>query len=301
MPICTLHLVSLIPTATIPDFLDALRSSTLQPIAVAKVIRWIITPTILSVNELLHPPSTWHLFLLLPSDPRLLPQNLEILLSAHWSIKAGIPRRLLQDFPSKNYGILHPAPNTTPPLTGALSSPLLAGSSQSLELSPGLQTWITGPATSELTHHNSTAISMLNLLLFHPGRTAKESYLQYGTAFAQSIGSKRGGLAKIVGSVIPHPTFPNNNNTRNEGAGPATWDEIALAHYPSIQHFGDMIASADYQEVNQRYRVGSLRDTAILCLSEGAVEGMWERKRAGGGGKGEGPMGMEDRGAKSKL
>jgi hypothetical protein len=64
-----------------------------------------------------------------------------------------------------------------------------------------------------------------------------------------------------------------------------------------------MLASGDYQEVNQRYRAGSLRDAAILCLSEGAVEGMWEKEkeqvsaeRANEGEEGEGAMGMEDRG-----
>jgi hypothetical protein len=43
-----------------------------------------------------------------------------------------------------------------------------------------------------------------------------------------------------------------------------------------------MLASEDYQEVNHRYRVGSLRDTLILCTSELALdeekEGPWESK-----------------------
>jgi len=54
----------------------------------------------------------------------------------------------------------------------------------------------------------------------------------------------------------------------SEGQERGEWDEIALAHYPSILHFADMLASEDYQEVNQKYRVGSLRDTCILCTSE---------------------------------
>jgi len=33
-----------------------------------------------------------------------------------------------------------------------------------------------------------------------------------------------------------------------------------------------MLASEDYQAVNKRHRVGSLRDTFILCTSEIAVE-----------------------------
>ena len=92
---------------------------------------------------------------------------------------------------------------------------------------------------------------MLNLLAFAEGK--KADYLQYGKAFAESIGSRRGGNAKIVGNVIG----------KKDG-----WDEMALAHYPSILHFADMLASEDYQEVNHKYRVGSLRDTCILCTSE---------------------------------
>jgi hypothetical protein len=33
-----------------------------------------------------------------------------------------------------------------------------------------------------------------------------------------------------------------------------------------------MIASEDYQEVNRRYRIPSLRDTCILCTSELEIE-----------------------------
>lgn len=97
---------------------------------------------------------------------------------------------------------------------------------------------------------------MLNLLAFKPG--LKEEYLKYGSAFAKSVGSKRGGIAKIVGSVI------HEGESKDRGE----WDEIALAHYPSIQHFADMLASEDYQEVNHKYRVGSLKDTFILCTTE---------------------------------
>jgi hypothetical protein len=69
---------------------------------IAKVIRWIATPTTFSVNELLNPRSPWHLFLLLPSDGLGLPSNLQSLLSARWSIQTGVPSRLLQNFPPKS-------------------------------------------------------------------------------------------------------------------------------------------------------------------------------------------------------
>ena len=51
-----------------------------------------------------------------------------------------------------------------------------------------------------------------------------------------------------------------------------TSNQIALAHYPSLKHFADMIASEDYQDVNKRFRVPSLKDTCILCTSELDIE-----------------------------
>lgn len=80
---------------------------------------------------------------------------------------------------------------------------------------------------------------MLNLLAFKPGKEAHQSYQKYGKGFAESAGSKRGGQAKIVGKVV-------------DDCG---WDEIALAHYPSMEHFMDMLGSEDYQEINHKYRL----------------------------------------------
>lgn len=56
---------------------------------------------------------------------------------------------------------------------------------------------------------------MLNLLAFNPGM--KDQYLKYGKAFAESIGSSRGGVAKIVGKVVP-------------GSCSDGWDEVCPIH-----------------------------------------------------------------------
>jgi hypothetical protein len=187
------------------------------------------------------------------------------LVKRQWTVQAGVPSRILQDFQSKNKRLLHPQPGDVPPLTGSLNKPRVASSAQALELSPELQKWIEEFGKEE----GKGAVSMLNLLAFKPG--LKEEYLKYGAEFAKSIGSKRGGNAKIVGSVI------HGNKGSEEGEG---WDEIALAHYPSIHHFADMLASEDYQAANHKYRVGSLKDTFILCTSELGVDttGMWTKR-----------------------
>jgi hypothetical protein len=182
-------------------------------------------------------------------------------------VKAGVPSRLLTDFESKNERLLHPRESDVPKLTGSLDKPKINDSAQHLELSPELRNWIEDFYTKEA----KGAVSMLNLLAFKSG--LKAEYLKYGAEFAKSVGKRRGGNAKIVGSVI-------HDQRGDDGEG---WDEIALAHYPSILHFADMLASEDYQEVNHRHRIGSLRDTLILCTSELALEdgkgkGLWESK-----------------------
>ena len=102
---------------------------------------------------------------------------------------------------------------------------------------------------------------MLNMLAFKDGM--KPSYLKYGAAFAKSVGSRRGGNAKLVGNVT-------SQSPATESGG--KWDEFALASYPSILHFADMLASEDYQSVNLEFRVPALEDTLILCTSEIAIE-----------------------------
>lgn len=170
-------------------------------------------------------------------------------------IKLYSPSRLLQNFEAKNAQLLHPNAGDVPELTGSLTTPRTASSSQDLELSPELKEWVSKFGNQE----GRGAVSMLNLLSFKEGKKAE--YLKYGAEFAKSIGSRRGGTAKIVGTVV-----------RQEGDGGEGWDEVALAHYPSIWHFADMLASEDYQIVNRKYRVGSLRDTFILCTTEIGVE-----------------------------
>jgi len=267
MPLCTLHLLSLHKTTPNPlsIFLATLQSSNVAPLVVSRVVRWIILPSKLSTEHLLARNMSWDLFLVLPSTSAL-PSDLTKLVQHHWSITAGVPSRLTQDFYQNNAKLLHPDAFSVPKLSQARKR--VTSSSQNLELSEGLDAWIdefvktSGPETTG-------AVSMFNLLAFNPGM--KEEYLKYGKAFAETIGSRHGGDAKIVGNVVKPPSSPSPSP---EDASADGWDEIALAHYPSIQHFRDMLISEDYQEVNHRHRVPSLRDTCILMTSEVGIEGM---------------------------
>ncbi|KAF2750350.1 hypothetical protein M011DRAFT_465116 [Sporormia fimetaria CBS 119925] len=264
MPLCTIHLLSLKPSPDpLPTFLSTLSSTSLKPLVISRVIRWIILPTSLSTDTLLAQNIHWDLLLILLSTSPL-PSSLQSQIAHQWSVTAGIPSRLLADFHAKNKNLLHPNPSDVPPPSGSLTNPQTADSTQHLELSPELQSWIR-TFTSSGSAAGKGAVSMLNLLAFK--ENMKPSYLQYGAAFAKSIGSKRGGAAKLVGTVVG---VVGKEKTKKEGEG--EWDEIALAHYPSILHFADMLAGEDYQRVNKEFRVPALRDTFILCTSEIAVE-----------------------------
>ena len=82
-----------------------------------------------------------------------------------------------------------------PPLSGSLDhDPRVADSAQRLELTTELNHWI------KSTNSPAGAVSMLNLLAFRSGQ--REAYAEYGKAFADSVGSRRGGVAKIVGKAI---------------------------------------------------------------------------------------------------
>jgi hypothetical protein len=261
MPVCTINLLSLTPSTSLHQFLSTLHSTNLEPLIISKVIRWIILPTTISVPSLLAKNIHWDILLILPSSSPL-PPNLQILIAHQFVVKAGVPSRLLTDFERKNERLLHPQEGDVPELTGSLDKPKINDdSAQHLELSPELRNWIEDFSTKD----GKGAVSMLNLLAFKPG--LKAEYLKYGAKFASSVGKRRGGNAKIVGSVIHSDSGSKGDDDDGEG-----WDEIALAHYPSILHFADMLASEDYQEVNHRYRVGSLRDTLILCTSELALD-----------------------------
>lgn len=290
MPLCTLHLLALHSTTPNPlsTFLSTLKSSSAKPLVISRVIRWIILPTKLSTSALLAQNIAWDILLILPNTTAL-PPSVQSLVAHHWSITAGVPSRLVSGFASTNAKLLHPNPASVPPLSASQTSRSTTSSSQALELSAELDAWINNFVASAGSAGKG-AVSMFNLLAFAPGQ--KASYLKYGAAFASSIGSRHGGVAKIVGNIVDaersddaqrSDAVKRQNGVRRQDAAPQApgkatkqderaWDEIALAHYPSIAHFRDMLLDREYQDVNHKYRVGSLSDTAILMTSELAIE-----------------------------
>ena len=257
MPASSLFLISLQPSTPIPTFIPLLlASSAPRPILIARPLRWIIYPWIsnASAHEKLSletlTSTAWDLLVIFPTTVSLPAALTSSHIQATYTLTAGISSKLIANFARTNAQLLDPT-SAPPPLTGSLdkaNSP--SSSSDDLALTPDLLSWLAQPSTPR------TPISMLNLLAFHEGKL--ESYKAYGKAFATEVGRRRGGVAKVVGTVLADD---------KQGQG-RVWDEIAVAHYPSVLHFADMAASDDYQKVNKEHRIGALRGTTILCCDE---------------------------------
>jgi len=104
---------------------------------------------------------------------------------------------------------------------------------------------------------------MLNFISFRPFDSARKSYSEYIEAFKSGVGSKRGGAVKVIGETVQQ----------------GEWDEVVLAQYSSLEHFADMMADPEYQEINKELRLPALRDTCILMTTE--VELDWKIEGSG--------------------
>ena len=206
MPVCTLYILKL--KSSTSEFLSALRQTSLQPITVARVVRWIVRPTTLSQVALLSEDQGWDLLLVIRGASSALENDLSHLIERLWSIQTGVPSGLLATYSVTNAKLLYPSPGHIPVATRSSSELRFVNSTQDLELTQELNDWIVdgdGP---------SGAVSMFNLLSFNPGK--KEEYMNYGRAFSEYAGSRRGGVAKLVGKVVP--------KTCSDGCN--EWDEV---------------------------------------------------------------------------
>ncbi|PGH28137.1 hypothetical protein AJ80_00027 [Polytolypa hystricis UAMH7299] len=263
MPLLTLHLLSLKPGIKPESVAQSLRKAQGVEVIVASRPRgFVVRPEILDVPTLLN--TKWDLLLLLRSSGNGIPADLHAsFVKDEYTVHAGIPSRLLSTYPEKNARLWREAPSA--PLTGALDEARGKPSSQNLELSPALFEFM-----DELVKVHDKSVTMLNLLHFH--KDGKPHYYKYGQGFIPVAG-KRGGDAKIVGNVVK--PGPGQCDSRGDANKPEDewWNEISIVHYPSIRHFCDMLAGADYQEINAKYRLGALRDTFLLCTTELDIEG----------------------------
>lgn len=177
------------------QFLLALQKTSTRPITVARVVRWIVCPTSLSKDALLHRDSLWDLLLIFTAVLSSVPEEIDHLIRRLWMIQAYVPSRLLSSYSDGNVRLLHPLSSAIRPTTGSSSCLPNSDSNQSLKLTKELHDWIRDG------HSPSGAVSMLNLLSFHPDK--QEQYEAYGNPFSKSVATRGSGVAKLVGKIVP--------------------------------------------------------------------------------------------------
>ncbi|KAI5868102.1 hypothetical protein GGS23DRAFT_608665 [Durotheca rogersii] len=82
---------------------------------------------------------------------------------------------------------------------------------------------------------------------------------------ANDAGARHGARVKLSGDVV---AAGGGSGAVAARVGDAGWDEFALVHFPSVQHYAAMAATADYQEASRRYRLRTLEDALVLCVLE---------------------------------
>ncbi|KAK5628329.1 hypothetical protein RRF57_004044 [Xylaria bambusicola] len=271
MVLCSFHLLALKKGTTPPTFLSALHKAGIKPIVQALVLRWMILPQAISTGHLLARNIRWDMFLVLPEGSHINESLRASAIAAEWTASIGTSSKLLSNYASLNAELLNPAPGTVLPTSLDLAAAAQAHSSQNLELTPELASFIGAlPA-----HIKSRPVSMLNLLSFNEGKHAQ--YVKYGQEFSSRVGARYGGRVKIVGKVTGSGVVEAGEG----GSGKQVqegWDEVAFVHYPSIAHFASMAADEDYQDVNHKYRLGALQDTFIICVVEITADGQVMRE-----------------------
>lgn len=240
----SVSIVSFSAGTTVQQFRDTLASSGTSTLITARVVQWIITPQI--ADYLL--ASNWDFMVVLKPDD-ILPQAVAALCSHIFTVRIEQAEEFLDNFKERNHQDLHPS---SVGLTYNLDKPLIATSTQRVELTPALLAFSESPLCP------SGPVSMLNLISFRPFPAARKSYAEYIEAFKAGMGSKRGGIVKLLGETV------------EEG----DWDELVIAQYSSLKHFVDMTCDPGYQKANQKLRLPALRDTCILMTTE--LELDWE-------------------------
>jgi len=257
MPLVDIHLISLAPNCATSEFITALRTSSVKTLSTAHVLRWMILPATKSTAALLRQGIRWDLLIILENNASL-PSAVRSKIGVSWSATCGVPKALVKEYSTLNNHLIKSESDYTaiPDIPMPNSS-----SSQKLQLSPELADY----ARSLPPCLSYQPVSMLNLLSFNDGK--KDQYKKYGDAFIRRVGSRHGGKVKLVGNVV-------SGEANLDG-----WDEMAFVHYPSLRHFAAMAGSEDYQQMNERYRLGSLKDTFILCVME--LDGQGELIKSG--------------------
>lgn len=253
MPVCKLQLLSLEVARS--QFVSAIKHSTPSLLVIAKPIHWIIPPTVYSSDALLK--QKWDILLIYANNEGL-PTEYKSMVKNEWFISFDAPAEMVNNLATNNEKYIYPRTEDIVARTGELDKIQTYGTNQSadsLEVTEDFAAFVKDFGPRE----GKGPVSMFNLL----ATKDMARYMQYVAGFQESAGSKRGGEGKIFGSVLECSSTPD---------GVKEWEMVAMVHYPSIYHFGDMLAADDYQEMAHKYRFGALLDNPLLCTTELRVD-----------------------------
>lgn len=245
------HLLSL--TIPISVFLKTPSELSPAPLFTAKVARWIHAPESIDTDPLVS--EGWDLLLIYP-DTTQLPSLLQGHVRTAWSVTAKVSLDTIEKLAAANTQTLPDKTPEIPPVPTEDGQQRTSDEDVSLSITPELEAWSCSFAASS---EGSKPVLMLSLLAY----ASKEKYLGYIKAFNEGSGTKYGGAAKMIGEVVaPRDDYEGK---QHEASG---WDDIALVQYPSIKHFVEMVKSEGYKEADRKWKVGSLKDTGLLCVVE---------------------------------
>ncbi|KAH8693808.1 hypothetical protein BGW36DRAFT_429840 [Talaromyces proteolyticus] len=244
---CEIILLSL---TSVSSFSDILAKSDVKPLTTAKVARWIIPPTVLSVDALTQ--TEWDLVLCSPL-PVSIPDECRPFIQRSWSATFAAPAELVSSYTSIFTSLASNIPARTKHMdqvTGSDEGTSL--STESMHVPIELRNWMT--TFSDTNNH--PPVIMLNLMAFKD----VQKYGGYREALSRGVGKRHGLKPLLFGQVT------KCSSITLEG-GPE-WDLVGLIYYPSVLHFADMLADEEYQEIRRKYRLG-LAVAEILASEHG--------------------------------
>lgn len=183
-------LLSLNRNTSPKSLVDKLKDNGINPLIVAKPVEWIIQPSV-ATYLLTH---DWDLLLVLEPGVEL-PQSVQGLIDAAYTVRVKQPERALEGFRERNEKLLKQDEGGDPPLSSLPKKPLRSLSSQRLELTPSLMAL----ANSDLCPKGP--VSMLNFVAFQPWPEAGEKYKKYVNVNKAGPQKKVGSSVKFIGPV----------------------------------------------------------------------------------------------------
>jgi hypothetical protein len=219
----------------------------------------------------------------MPDNPLALPSYLqETEVTDHWSIVAPVEDDQLANLASANATRASTSPPPLPPGWNPTDYSSLTASKPPADLEASLALASTplgspkqNPPTplkdfiSTFGSSHQGPVSMFNLVACIPAQRPR--FFGYIAAFAESVGSRYGGEAQLLGAGATDWSSREAEGLEvadPKAGGSGVWEDVALVWYPSLWHFAKLLDDGDYAAADREFKVGVLKDNPILCCTE---------------------------------